>query len=277
VARAYDTAWPQEIFHETHAPPGVDFRKAYDPPQRANFFDFRADAVRSRPELMYPDLDARRTLFDLYLEYLRSAFPQDRCLIDVKYTSWHHLDGFWRSPTDPPGLVELIREKGISVIHLVRQNLFALYCSQRLAEKYNIWWMKTREGAVRAGGVLSNPGGLYDEKIETQEQPRRTLKIDLADCHDWMSRIAEEQTQFGKWVRPVHTLAYEELMKNGRFSKRIEEVFSDVFGRRPVRELTSTHIKVAPPLDQVIENIPAVARHFEGTEFEEYVSKSLRK
>lgn len=276
VARAYGVAWPQEIFHETHAPPGTDFRKAYDSSQRANFFSFRAEAIRERPELIYPDVHSRRVLWDLYLDYLRSTFAEERFLIDVKYTSWHHLDGFWRSPKDAPGLLELVREKGIAVVHLLRRNLFALYCSQRLAERDGIWWKKHREGLVRAGGVAVE-GGAYDEITEKPTGgAKRTLRVDLTDCSNWMAKTASEQQQFTEWLgRPLHTLVYEELMDGEGFSSRVNDVFTDVFGRRPMHELKTSHLKIVPPLQQVIKNAQAVLDHFEGTEFEGFVKTSL--
>src|SRR5690349_14961359 len=133
VTTAYEAAWPEEIFHEFHAGPGLDYRVAEDPQERANFFSFRAEAASQRPEFMYPDRASRERLFDAYLDNLRTLFPgSDRFLLDIKYNSWHHLDGFWRMPVDPPGLIDLLQAKDIPVVHLVR-NCFAQYCSFRIA------------------------------------------------------------------------------------------------------------------------------------------------
>jgi hypothetical protein len=96
----YQCAWPAEIFHEEFARPGRDYRTSTYPQERGNFFTFREEIVRSRPELLYPHLSARRRLFELYLDNLRALFPKDRFLLDIKFTSWHHLDGFWRDPSD---------------------------------------------------------------------------------------------------------------------------------------------------------------------------------
>jgi LPS sulfotransferase NodH len=254
VWSAYDAAWPEEIFHEINAKPGVDFRNAEDWEQRGNFFTFRADAIRHRPELIYPDIRARRALFNLYLDNLRAVFPNDRFLIDIKYNSWHHLDGFWRSPTDPPGLIELVSEKNIPVVHLIRRNLFALYCSLRLAVMSDLWSKK-----------LGDPA-------ET-----RTLKVDLEDCRRWMTEMASTQKLFAKWLQghPGHTLTYESLMDNGRFAEGVSEVFTNIFGRRPLHELTTTYTKILPPLYSIIENAQAVVNHFAGTEFEMFVKTSL--
>src|SRR5262249_41122505 len=113
VWRAYDAAWPEEIFYDVYLNFGFYYSKSEDSHERANCFLFRADVVRQKPELTYPHIDARRELFDQYLDYLRGAFQSDRFLIDIKYNSWHYLDGSWRNPMSPPGLIELIREKNI--------------------------------------------------------------------------------------------------------------------------------------------------------------------
>jgi hypothetical protein len=134
LERAYDLASPSEVFHEAHANPTVELANVRHAVQRSNFFRFRTNCIRERPELLSPDYAARQELFDTYLDHLRKVFEKDRFLIDVKYNSWHHLDGFWRFPTDPPGLIRLLRERKITVVHLVRENLFALYCSLRMAE-----------------------------------------------------------------------------------------------------------------------------------------------
>jgi hypothetical protein len=64
-------------------------------------------------------------------------------------------------------------------------------------------------------------------------------------------------------------------LDNGRFAEGVSEVFTDIFGRRPLHELTTTYTKILPPLYSIVENAQAVLNHFAGTEFEMFVKTSL--
>lgn len=253
VSAAYDTAWPSEIFHNV-SKPGPDFRIAEDWDQLGNYFHFRAEALLKRPDLIYPDHTNCRVLFDLYLDHLRELFGKPQLLIDVKYNSWHHFDSFWRFPWDSPYLMHLVRERQIPVVHLVRRNLFSLYCSLRMAEMSTVWH--------REAG---------------QPENSRMLTVDVKDCHRWMTQMAGTQQLFANWLsgHRVYNLTYENLLENGRFSKEVTDVFARVFGRSPIRELATTYRKVLPPLHGVVQNAPAVLEHFAGTEFDAFVQESL--
>lgn len=254
VSRAYQTAWPSEIFDEAFARPGVDYRHSPDAPLRGNFFNFRDEAVRSRPELLFPHLDARRQLFELYLDNLRTLFPNERFLLDIKYTSSHHLDGFWRSPADPPGLIELIRELNIPVVHLVRRNLFSLYVSLRIATISGIW-----------------------SRTPSKPANRTPLTVDPEPCRLWMANMARTQKLFADWLGAcrVYNLTYECLTEEGGFAKTVSGVFTEIFGRPPECDITPGYGKVLPPLGQVVQNALEVRDYFAGSEFENFVNAAL--
>lgn len=248
VTTAYDAGYPGEIFLDK----GIEDN---DDPDEGNFFRFRAQAIAQQPELLSPKISARRELLDLYLDNIRTLYPNDKLLLDVKYTSWHHLDGFWRFPTESPGLIELVRERGIPVVHLIRRNLFALYCSLKVAMQSGCWHRK-----------LCEP-----------EAPAPTLRIDLEGCHRWMASMASIQNTFAQWLCgiPVHTLTYEHLVQDGRFVPEVSEVFTKIFQQPPLRELSIAHAKLLPPLCHVVENPEAVVEYFDGTEFGIFVKPAL--
>jgi hypothetical protein len=254
VQAAYEATGPGEIFLDWAAQPGRDYRGAPERQVRGNFFNFRAEAFASRPELSYPDVDSRRTLFDLYLENLRSVFRTDRCLLAVDYFSWHHLDGCWRQPHDPPGLLELAREKGIPIVHLVRENIFALYCSLQVA-------LPSGAGA-RESGEAGEMG---------------TLTVSLEDCRRWLMEISTAQQHFTNWLtgHAVYNLTYESLVEDGRFRQSVSGTFTEIFGRPPIHELALSATDIHPRLSPVIANAEEVLDFFAGTEFEALVRASL--
>jgi LPS sulfotransferase NodH len=255
VATAYQVASPPEIFFNIDPEVGLEALHQ-DPEDRGNFFLFRSRAAASRPELLFPTPAMRQTLWRLYLDHLADAYSNDGVLMDIKYNSWHHLDGYWRFPTEPPGLVQIVRESRIPVVHLVRRNLFALYCSLRRAELSNIWQKKN--------GDPSHP---------------QTLAVDLGDCLRWMTDMRNMQEQFAGWFHghPVHTLTFETLFDQGRFAPHVYDVFTEVFGHSPVRELSTGYTKVLPPLNRVVENADAVLDFFANTDFDDLVRGSLGK
>jgi hypothetical protein len=257
VAGAFRAAFIGEIFHHINAKPGANFRNSEDEGLRSSFFNFRADALQKNPGLVYPSLEARRSLFDRYIEHLQQAFQNDCLLLDVKYSSWHHLDGFWRNPLEPPGLVELIQEKAIPIVHLVRTNLFELYCSLQFAGRDGIWTIEKGE--------------------DIQPLESRTLRVDLEHCRVRMTNMAHTQRLFRGWFRdaPVQTLTYEGMLRDGRFDSGVAEMFSRLFGRPPVHALEAVYRKILPPLKTVIVNADEVVEYFTGTDFEEFVRSSL--
>lgn len=254
VKRGYQCAVPAEIFHEDCALPALDYRNSADAQQRGNFFNFRAELIRSRPELYYPHANARRQLFELYLNNLRTLFPNERFLLDIKYTSWHHLDGFRRDPAGPPGLMELIRDRNIPVVHLIRRNLFSLYVSTRIAIASGIW-----------------------ERVPSEPANRATLTIDLDHCRLWMTNMARTQKLFSNWLSGcrVYNLTYESLTEKDAFANAVTGVFTGIFGGPPEGEITPGYAKILPPLHYVVENAGRVRDYFAGSEFEGFVNAAL--
>src|SRR5690348_16478378 len=96
VTQAFSAAWPKEIFNDAYADPSLDYRRARDIKQRTNFFNYRQEAFRKNPALSYPSKENQTFLFRTYLVELAELERADRFLIDIKYTSLHHLDSYWR-------------------------------------------------------------------------------------------------------------------------------------------------------------------------------------
>ena len=89
--------------------------------------------LRKRPELSYPSRENQEFLFRTYLDHLGELEQAERLLVDIKYTSLHHLNTYWNLPSVRPGLVSIIRELKLPVVHLksaepVRALLLACLC-----------------------------------------------------------------------------------------------------------------------------------------------------
>jgi LPS sulfotransferase NodH len=254
VSSAFDVGYPGEIFLEAEADSiALNDDRAVGP---ENFFRFRSEAIARNPRLLSPERNLRSELFDLYLDYLHQVLSNQRLLLDIKYTSWHHFNGFWRLPTDPPGLFDLARERNIEIVHVVRRNVFAQYCSLAAAMQTGVW----------------------EKEIWKPDGPKIKLRINLDACHRWMVSVSDAQRLFEKWLVgfSVQTLVYEDLLLNGeRFSPEVIDVFTRIFGRAPSQKLPVVYKKILPALRDVVEDTEAVIEYFEGTEFGAFVKESL--
>jgi len=254
VARAFDVAWPGEIFHNKYADPFTDYRCSKLLSERANFFNFRHELFRVRPELSIPSGENQSTVFTLYLDNLRSVSRSDDYLIDIKYTSWHHLNTFWWTGTRKPFLIDLVMRLGISVIHLRRRNHFSMYCSQKLAEQTGVWWTS-----------------------ELRELAGECFVVNLEDCKRYMEEVRVAERSFDNWLskHSCFQLTYEEIFSQEGLSQTVEKTFSEIFSRPPSAPLSTTSKKVTPPLRSVVKNADEVISCFKGTPYQSMAEEVL--
>ena len=104
-----------EVFHDWY----VD-----DP---ANFFHYLLGRIHSDPSVALPN--RREETFDDYLRAMPSICGKPNVLLDIKYNSFHHLDGMWKSHDQIPHLINYIKSRKIPVIHLRRENLLRVIIS----------------------------------------------------------------------------------------------------------------------------------------------------
>ena len=246
VSRSFQTVWPQEIFHDQHADPKFDFKTSPDIGKRLNFFNFRHDVLKGRPPLSLPSMANQSLIFDEYLEYLVHSENTPRYLLDIKYTSWHHLDSYWRVFCQRPHLLAEVMKRQIPIVHLKRSNLFALYCSQKLAAQTGVW-----------------------QALDDQTRLGRRLTVDVSRCLRELEDIRTTQHLFERWLfgYPVRELEYETLLAAGGFSENVEEVFKGIYGIPPFEPLSTLHRKVTPPLSEVVWNKDEVLQALQGTDF----------
>ena len=246
AAEAYAATWGGEVFHHGTTAPHLDLAVITDPVSRRNFFNYRHELLRRRPEMSYPSRDNQAAIFGGYLEYLGSL-GDARLLIDVKYAAVHHLNEYWTDPSGTPLLLTLMQEFELPIVHLVRRNLFALYCSLRLAEETGVWFTD----GPRA------PAGL-------------SLQIRPDKCLGFLDALAQLQSQYGSKLDHcnVRRLAYEDLFAEDRFSAEVQRVFSDIYEMAPDNPMTTASRKVTPPLHNIVTNPDEVLSALRGTPYE---------
>ena len=262
LAQLLDFEWLGEIFHSNFADPAIDLDSETDIEKRANFFNFRHQKCRIDPTLSFPSEENQKNLFQGYIKFIKERFEKQGFIVAIKYTSLHHLDTYWAWPNGMPFLLKLIRQTEIPVVHVVRENLFAQYCSYKLAMKSDYWHRYPGEG-----------------------QPAETLTIDVKDTESFMNIMRPWTTRCQSWLtdpkpwlidhRPNYVLKYEEIFEDDFLSEEVIQMFSDMFSFNPKRQAPVPTRKVTPHLSKVVENIDEVLEYFKETQYDEMVRKSL--
>jgi tetratricopeptide (TPR) repeat protein len=247
VGDAWHADFLGEVFHDE---PQDDFFSA-------NFFRFRCDLLEAEPSLSVPTLNNQRKIFHRYCEYLQSISPSGAVIMDLKYYSWHHLNSCFVLPHEPPTLIEFIRKAQWPVVHLVRENLFALHCSLHLSQKRGIWHKS----------VAAEP-----------DHDHPTLVVDVETCRQEMEHLQSATTLFNGWFEGygnLHHLTYERLFDGSRFSSAVEDAFAKIFREPAIKPLVPAMRKVTPPLKEVVENADEVLRGLAGTPFHSMAEEAL--
>ncbi len=262
LAQLLDFEWLGEIFHSNFADPAIDLDLETDIEKRANFFNFRYHKCRVDPTLSFPSEENQKNLFQGYIEYIEERFEKQGFIVALKYTSLHHLDTYWAWPNGMPFLLKLIRQAEIPVVHVVRENIFAQYCSYMLAMKSDYW---------------HRPPG--------ESQPAETLTLDVKDAESFMNVMRPWITRCQSWLndpkpwlidpKPNYFLKYEEIFEDDFLSKEVIQIFSDMFSCKLKRQATVPTRKFTPHLSKVVNNIGEVLEHFKETQYDEMVRKSL--
>ena len=187
-----------------------------------------------------------------------AAFELEQCerfLIDVKYTSIHHQDLYWRLPDGRPGLVDIVRELRLPVVHLTRRNLFALYCSLAYAEATGVW-------------------AAVDDTNE-----HRAIVVDVVRCKAYMEQISAISKSVRDWLsgHGVFELEYEAILGEGIWSDRVADTFSKIYGAPPSAPLKTAYHKATPLLGKIVQNAEEVLLALRGTPFQSMAEEALHQ
>jgi hypothetical protein len=221
----------------------------------ANYFDFVARRAGGDAHKVV-GRDDDEDLFLDFLEYLRCFTSKRFMLIDVKYSSTHHVSKAWRFITKEPHLFFLIRKHRLRVINLQRRN-YLRYCLSELKAQATQTWT-----------LLDRPSG--DARPTDQ-----AIAVDT----EWLLRMLELCRSEDEAV----TRSFE----NYRLSLRLdyEDLFSEIGAPMSAATLNRIadwlHIEPAfsqtkpryrkqsvLPLEETIQNYDEVADALRGTGFE---------
>jgi hypothetical protein len=213
-----------------------------------NYFWFVQNLCTADPSIFLPGAASRR--LDLYFEYLDNRVGKDRTIVDIKYSSTHHFEGYWRDPTEPPALISLLASRGIPVLHIRRPNTLRARISNIIAAENNVWHARS-----------------------TSELKVRTISLDCASLIQDLDKITTQIEYMTKHIRYGTRnveIQYDEIFDvDGLLSQDVEEKICDFINVPRFPSRTPAYIKqTSSELKTVIENYAEVAECLAGTPFE---------
>ncbi len=164
-----------------------------DPPR--NFWNYMLRRAETDPGIVLPM--RRPALVGEYLDALLEASVPSVPVIDIKFNSFHHANAGWHSLTQPPQLLDLLREREVPLIHLYRRNRLKRALSAQTARKTGIYAVRKeidtsdRHTAVDPRALL---GDLVADHIEVQQVMQMlasyplTAQVDYEDLYRGDSR-----------------------------------------------------------------------------------------
>lgn len=208
-----------------------------DDPQ--NFFRFRRNYGRLKPWEV-PTRPAMAEMFSDYVDHLDSLSDKEFHIADVKYNSTHHLNADWQFPFGEPNLLKLIKSNRLHIIHLVRDDAFAMFFSERFAAATGRWHY-----------------GRNDSSAPPQEQ----VVIDRDRFKRFQADLADARERIDSFLRTYPrslTLQYETLFDDLRLSSSAHEAIGRFLDIELEPDLQAEVRRTPVDMESSIENIDEV-------------------
>ncbi len=214
-----------------------------------NYFNFLLKKAKGDPNNALPSANEQN--YRDYIAQLESSGQKGSVLIDVKYSSTHHFNGYWHSPLDPPGFLQICQRERRKIIHLKRHNLLKTRISGLLAE-HNKIWHATPEDTITV----------------------KTLTLDTEEVLGFLASMSQQVTYFDNYLGnypQILTLSYENLFQaSGTLASDTSKslaAFLEV-DEEPFNTLTPFFVKQASDdLSAVIENYDEISSCLNNTRF----------
>ncbi len=219
-----------------------DFGEVFHPlsiDNEQNFFRFRLEYGRLRPWDV-PTRQAMSEMFADYIDHLGSLAGKAFYVADVKYNSVHHLNADWQVPFGEPNLLKLLKSNEHHVIHLVRDDAFAMFFSERFAAATGRWHY-----------------GRNDRSTPPQEQ----VRIDRDRFKRFQADLADARERIDSFLRTYPrslTLHYETLFDGLRLSDSAHDAISRFLDVELESNLQSEVRRTPVDMESAIENIDEV-------------------
>ena len=222
-----------------------DLNEVFDP-FHAEYWAFKKQQIMESPELSLPTEGNQLKLWHGYLSQRLSKIEKPFTLIDVKYTSMHHLDSLWHEHGSVPFLVQWLSANRFPVIHIIRASVLDTYVSNLLACRLQIW---DAADASAAEGV--------------------SFRLDPLEAKVEVQRRVEQIRLIRKMLLPLYSVevAYELLLDRNK--NKLSQETTSTLNRLLQPQPALHHVAVATrkmgrSASQLIENYAEVQAELKG-------------
>lgn len=182
-------------------------------------------------------------MFEAYLRDIGKRDPGHAVLIDIKYSSTHHLNGAFHTPGERPDVMAWIWRRQVPVIHLKRANHLRTLVSAMLAHQSGVW-----------------------HTTEAVPDLPRPIEIDIGLMLSHMAWSRSMERLFDGYVgqaRRSATVEYETLFDSqGRLGVAERSEIADLLDLEPaelVNQVPGLTRQSPQPLAELISNFDEVA------------------
>ena len=201
-----------------------------------SFLKFRASVFAEEQKFCYPTFQTQTELLDKYLEIVRSAQPASHTIIlDVKYSHINNFNAFWWDMVARPLLIQYSVDRGIKIIHLVREKPYRTVISRMYAQESGVW--RTQNPALR---------------------PSVKIRIDRSKLHAKTMELSKTISSFSQWLVGSRStrISYETLTdESGASLASLREFLGFKFDIPTISEF----VRTTPRYEEAIENFAEVA------------------
>lgn len=218
-----------------------------------NFFTYKLEAIKKNPELVLPDRGIE--LLDGFLDWKADLIKDQFPIIDVKYSSLHHISNPWLEPSARPHLLSHCVKNRLPIIHLTRENYLHGFVSGRLAEANNVWHARN-DDEIKVTSVEINTDFLLSHFNQT--------KASVNLVRQWL----------GKRFFVLEVEYADLFAADGSFSPDIRDDLQDLLGIEAFTDTKPVFVKQnKAPLSESIQNYDEVISALKGTDFEWMLEK----
>ena len=144
-------------------------------------------------------------LFDEYLAYLarenqkKNGVDKDYALLDIKYEVFNTLESNQKSSLDDSCFRQIILERKIPVIHLIRKNVLRAFVSYEMAKQTNTWRLRVKKGESQPDTSITIDCSSLVSELETREQEISDFKQAFSGYENYLELYYKELTEDGKF------------------------------------------------------------------------------
>ena len=196
-----------------------------------SFLRFRANASVADEKFFYATFENQTELLDKYVSFVRASTPKSsHVILDVKYSHVHNFDPAWWEVVARPLLLDFAVERGIRIIHLVREKPYRTVISNMFGQESGVWHVRN-----------------------ANQIPELKLKVDRGVLQARTLRLVQTIDLFSRWLQGSQKvrISYENLINETETSLAMLREFLALKVDIP---RVSEFIKTISSYDTAIEN-----------------------